>query len=45
MFPSLSSMTGTQLPAPKESERAKAREQDELLEVGGLLVLLRLFSG
>lgn len=45
MFPSLSGMTGTQPPLPKEREHAKPREQDEVLEVGGLLVLLRLLSG
>jgi hypothetical protein len=45
MFPSLSGMTGTQPPPPKEREHAKSREQDEVLEVGGLLVLLRLLSG
>ena len=45
MFPSLSGMTGTQLPPPKEPEHGKPREQDELLEVGALLVLLRILSG
>jgi len=38
-------MTGTQLPPPKEPEHGKRREDDELLEVGALLVLLKMLSG
>jgi len=45
MFPSLSGMAATPPVAPKEQEHARRREEDDLLEVGALLVLLRLLSG
>jgi len=45
MFPSLSGMAGTPAPPPREPEHERRREENDLLEVVGLLVLLRLVSG
>jgi hypothetical protein len=44
LFPSLSGMSGAQPPTPRGPEHPKPRGEDDLLEVGALLVLLRLFS-
>jgi hypothetical protein len=47
MFPSLFGMTTAQAPTTpmKESEHKKPQEQDELIEVGALLALLKLAFG
>lgn len=44
MFPSLSLAVNTPA-APVEAENKKPQEKDELLEVGAILLALKLFAG